>query len=448
MLPLLLAGCATTKHPESKAPIKPAMPLIGQADALNLIFFGNGPTTATASLESPLAGNRETTLTLDQIQTIARQQNPTFKEFEANREAARAELLQALAYPNPEIDLGAGIATAREAPKNSVLEFGLGLIQPIELPAKRSSRRAAAEAASPIVDREEDVFRVSLRADVMKAYYTVLFHEHAVRLAQDALRTEQEIEQIVERRVKGGEAPEIDLVKARVEVLKASRAVQVEQRNRASSRAILNALCGRALPAGFKLTDSLEARLTGANVAQARRIALTQHPTLRRLEAVIKQKELIIQREHKAWYPDLKPGINLGQGIDARTLGAGLGLELPFWNRNKAGIAAALAELHKIQAEQGRVRQEIERDIETCTQTYESGREQLTAFSTGLRAAAAESLRIGTFLYQEGESDFLQLLDARRTARQTETEYLQALVDANIARAELERAIGIGGIQE
>lgn len=448
LFPLFLAGCATIQHSERKAPIKPATPLIKQDEALHLIFSGNGPVAATASLEPSPAGDRETTLTLDQVQVLARQQNPTFKEFEANREAARAEVLQALAYPNPEINLGLGVDTAREAPKNSVLASGLDLVQPLELPVKRRSRRAAAEAAGPIVEREEDVFRAALRTDVMKAYDTELFYEHAIRLARDTLRSEQEIEQIVERRVKGGEAPEIDRVKAQVEVLKASRAVQVEQRNLAAARAVLNALCGRGLPAGFALADSLETRLAGANMAQARRIALAQHPTLRRLEAVMKQKELIIQREHKVWYPDLKPGLNLGQGIDARTLGAGLGLELPFWNRNQAGIAAALAELHKIQAELTRVRQEIERDIETGAQAYESAREQLAAFQAGLRAAAAEALRIETFLYQEGEADFLQLLDARRTARQTEAEYLQAVYDANIARAELERAIGIGGNRE
>ena len=59
----------------------------------------------------PPAATAKPRFTMEQVQAIARQQNPTFKEFEANRERARAEVLQALAYPNPEIDLGAGVAT-------------------------------------------------------------------------------------------------------------------------------------------------------------------------------------------------------------------------------------------------------------------------------------------------------------------------------------------------
>lgn len=445
VLPLLLGGCALFGNPELPHPADSG-PFIGTNESLSLIF-SDRDTTGPARIQPASVGDRSPTLSLDQVQAIAGRMNPTFKEFEANREAARAEVLQAMAYPNPEIDLGVGIARTREEPKESAAEYGLGLAQPLEWPAKRKSRRAAAEASAPIVERETEGFRVTLRADVAKAYHTLLFHQRAIRVAQDALRMEQEIKQIVERRVTGGEAPEIDRVKAQVEVLKASRAVQEQRRKAASARAILNALCGRGLPAGFAIADTLEASLGGVNEAEARRIGLAQHPTLRRLQAVARQRELVIARERKAWYPDLRPGMNLGQEIDTRSIGAGIGMELPFWNRNQGGIAAATAELHKTQAELERVLQEVERDIETGVQTYESAREQLAAFSAGLRQAAAESLRIETFLYEEGEADFLQLLDARRTARQTETEYLQAMYDAHIARADLERAIGIGGNQ-
>ena len=154
---------------------------------------------------------------------------------------------------------------------------------------------------------------------------------------------------------------------------------------------------------------------------------------LRRLDAVLKQKELVIEREQKAWQPNVR-------------LGVPLGLEVPLRNRNQGGIAAAQAELQEVQAEQTRIQQEVERDVETGVQAYEGAREQRAAFEGGLRAAAAESLHIETTMYEEGEVDLLQLLDVRRTARQTEAEYLQALYDAQVARIELERAIGVGGM--
>ena len=189
--------------------------------------------------------------------------------------------------------------------------------------------------------------------------------------------------------------------------------------------------------------------LAGANTAQALRIALAQHPALRRLDAVIKQKELLIQRELKAWYPDLKPGFNLGQGIDARTLGAGLGLELPFWNRNKAGIRGGAG---RASSSPGRARAGAPGNPAGHRDRRAGLRKRAGSNSRPFRPACAPP-RPSRWVSKPS-----CIRKARPTScacstpaappRQTEAEYLQALVDANIARAELERAIGIGGNQE
>ena len=392
----------------------PVLPEVPSAEIIRRVFPDESPPTAA---QDP-GGSAST---LAQVQQLAIEKNPSFAEYAARRETANAEVVQALAYPNPDIELDLG--------------FLPSLFLPIEPPARRHTRAAAAEAARPVVDRAEDQFRAALSADVAKAFCTVLYAERAVALAKEALHTEQEIEQVVGRRVDGGEAPEIDRIRAQVETLKASRAVQAQQRQNATARVILNTLCGRALPSCFALVDHLEQALAAADLEQGREIALAQHPALRRLDAVLKQKELALQREQKSWQPNIRVGIPAG-------------MEIPLLNRNKGGIAAAQAELEEVQAERTRIRQEVERDVETGVQTYEGAREQRAAFECGLRAAAAESLHIETTMYEEGEVDLLQLLDVRRTARQTEAEYLQALYDAQVARIELERAIGVGGTAE
>ncbi len=411
---LVLAGCATVPPRQAAQDSTVVPPALPSPEVIARVFPGESPPKA------PQDQNGKA-LSLAQVRKIALEKNPSFAEYAAHRAAANAELLQALAYPNPDFEIG--------------LELLPNLFLPIEPSAKRQTRAAAAEAAKPVVDRSEELFRAALSADVAKAYCTVLHAERAVTLAGEALHTEQEIEQVVARRVDGGEAPEIDRIRAQVETLKASRAVQAQQRQNATARVILNTLCGRSLPTDFTLTDHLNQALGEADEAQARQIALAQHPVLRHFDALLKQKELVIQREQKAWQPNLRVGVPVG-------------LEIPLRDRNKGGIAAAQAELQEVQAEQARIRQEVERDVETGVQTYEGAREQRAAFEGGLRAAAAESLHIETTMYEEGEVDLLQLLDVRRTARQTEAEYLQALYDAQVARIELERAIGVGGTAE
>lgn len=426
---VLLAACAAPSRLEGAEP--PASS-VAPATAIDL------PPIAKAELPSRL--------TLSQTLAIAFERNPTFAEFEANREAARAEVIQALAYPNPEIEASIGRATPLEAPKETNATYGFSLVQPLESPTKRRTRRAAAEALEEIVDREEGVFRATLRAETAKAYFTILYRQRAGELAENARRNAEEIQAVVNRRVEAGEAPEIDRIKASVEMLKASRTVQSEQRRLASARAVLNALCGGALPEGFQLYDSLEDDRKAADASEAIQYAMDRHPLLLKLHAEQRKQEAVIARERAASRPDLKPGISAGREFDTNSVGLSLGVEIPIWNRNRGGVASAHAELNRIDAAMERTRLEIRRDIETALQNHESAREQIAAFGASLRASALESLKIETLLYEQGETDFLRLLDARRTAQETENEFLQALYDAAIARAELERATGKGDL--
>jgi cobalt-zinc-cadmium efflux system outer membrane protein len=226
----LTTGCATVPLKPDQTTVLPEATILKSSEMEERVFSGAVTASPTQGKETAMAGDIPK-LTLAELQKIAHEKNPTFAEYAASRETAKAEVLQALAYPNPDIEID--------------LDYALSLFQPVEFPGKRKARRAAAEAAKPVVEREEEVFRATLTADVGKAYCTVLYYEHSVELAKESLKTEQEIEQIVGRRVDAGEAAEIDRIKAQVETLKASRAVQAQERRRNSARAILNALCGR-----------------------------------------------------------------------------------------------------------------------------------------------------------------------------------------------------------
>lgn len=382
------------------------------------------------------------TYSLEAVQEVARRENPTFGEFAANVAAARAEVIQAALYPNPEAEGTLGVARSRELVGESEIEYGLNLTQPIELPSKRRTRRAAAEAGVPIVEHAESVFRTSLRAETAKAFWTIAYYERAIRLAEENERIAQEIESVVKRRVEGGEAPEIDQIKAKVEALKAGRAAQAQRRKMAAARASLDALCGGQLPPDYRIEGDLAGEANSVELSKAMEIS-SRHPKLLELSAEITRQNAVIAREKAAWHPDLKPGIFGDRESDADTFGVTLGIELPIFNRNQGGIAGAKAELQRLEAELAGSQIEVRKQIEEAWQAHESAREQIAAYGTGLREGAAEALKIDTFLYEQGETNFLQLLDARRTAQETEAEYLQAIFDARIGRAELDEAMGI-----
>ncbi len=421
-----------------------------QSDALPAsvagTFAGSQIPTPIATVSPAASESLSAPLSLQQTLAIAFQNNPEFEIFEAHLKAARAEVVRALAYPNPEVEASLGLATSRDEKGKSGPEFGLRLAQPLESPLKRRTRRAAAEALEVIDEREHEVFELTLRAETTQAFFSILYYARTAQLAEESKRIADEIRAVVENRIESGEAPELDRIKARVETLKAARSAQAAQRSLASSRAVLNALCGGTLPSDFQLADSLDEPSKTYDFEEALKFARESHPALALLAAEIEGQHAVIAREKAAWRPDPKPGIQLGRGFGEDTAALSLGIEIPIGNRNQGGISSAQANLERLEAEHAKKQIEIARDVQTAIQHMESAREQVAAFEGGLRAGASEALRIETVLYEQGETNFLQLLDARRTAQETESEYLQAVFDLKIAQAELERATGKGEI--
>ena len=146
-----LIGCGTppprtVEHPNvaiaTGAPHTPAVPAAAQTPPPPQI--ADGAAVPVASL-------------LD----LARRTTPTRALFEANRAAAAAAISQAGAWANPEVEFGIGRARAREADESgtrtSTTIGGVRLSQRFELPGKRSSRIAAAEAGRTLADRSAAV---------------------------------------------------------------------------------------------------------------------------------------------------------------------------------------------------------------------------------------------------------------------------------------------------
>ena len=445
-LALTLAGSSPGYSQASGQPrsqrVSPGLPESTDSDpAANRLEAPRSPATNLDRPDSDAAGPP---VRLDEVLAMALRHNPSQAVFQGNLAVADARALQARVYPNPGVELQFGAARGREWPEATIAEFSLELSQPIEWPARRQSRILAADTAVQAAREEEALLGVALRFETSRAYYTVLYYQQALQLARDDHRNAAELEAMVARRVDGGEAPEIERIKARVETLKAGRAVYALQRQLESARTMLRSLCGEELPARFTPADNFTAHLDCADPAAAKREALDGHPRLSQLQILVQQREQEIRAEEASRRPGLTVGLTVARQFDANSLSGFLRFDLPFWDRNLAGIAAARGHLDQAAAELGRARLEIIREVELAAGSYEWLHEQLNAFESGLLQGAAETYRIEQLRFEEGEVDFLHLLDSRRTARQTELEYLQTLYDAHIARLELDRAIGKG----
>jgi cobalt-zinc-cadmium efflux system outer membrane protein len=377
---------------------------------------------------------------LKAVLEVALRFNPSFVEFTAHRDRARAAVMEALAWRNPEVDAGLKYVSGN----GDDVEYTFTVRQSLEAPIKRRTRREAAAAGEAVVEQEENSFKVILRAEVARAYWTVKYRDETIILANKNYALAEEIVAIVKKRVAAGSGRPIDITRAEVEMFKAKKQIQSEQRLLNMARTTLNAWCGRGLPNDFELVDDLPTHFTPIDADLILAQAQQHHPELQRLSALRKQKELELDRERVAWYPDFSPGIGFDRETDADRFVVSIGVDIPLWNKNKSGIARAQADLHQVEAHILQTNQTIIRDVEMVTEMHAGALEQLVAFEQ-FRVATAEALKTETFLYDQGEVDFISLLDVRRTAQDTESQYLATLYDAKLALLEIEKTIGKTG---
>lgn len=383
----------------------------------------------------------KTKYTIDDLMTLAVEKNPSLTVFKANLEASKGEVISARAYPNPEFEVQAGVGRPIDA-SESKGQYTFAIAQPLEWPNKRFYRNKAAEAAAVATGKEVDDFRLQLKAEVKKSFYQLLLNKKTLETAAENLRIVDELLKTVEVRVKAGEAPEFELVKAKVEKMRADKELKKARNMLAVSKASLNALLGGSLKEDFDIEGAFRVPQNRYSLDSLLSYAMENHPEVLRAKKDVEAKGYSLERERASVFPDVTVKGFFNKETDKDSYGVGLSLPIPFWYQRKGEIATASAEKIKAEAEVYRAKVELAKSITEEYQNYTIALDQIEVFEKGLLKEAAEALRIAELSYRQGESGILDFLDAQRVYTSTLREYYTAFFDLESSIAALERSAG------
>jgi multidrug efflux system outer membrane protein len=255
----------------------------------------------------------------------------------------------------------------------------------------------------------------------------------------------------VRRRVEIGEAPLVQATRADIEV---ARAEQEGARARGEVRgrlAAVNLLLGRAADAALLPSEALtvpEALPAPSElVAQAQRL----RPELavvrglleaRRGEVAVaragRRPELFAELASDAWSLDRDPFNGRNFGVQAR-------LSFPLFDRGRlrAGVDRAQAGVREQEAELAATSRTLGIEIQRAAAELSAAREVALNYQTAILPRTQELLAATRAGFDAGLTSFLEVLEAQRLARQTQTEYLNSLFEATRARIALDRALGV-----
>lgn len=379
--------------------------------------------------------------TIDELISIALEKNPSIAVFTANLEAGKADIVSARAYPNPEVEFQGGNGKSLET-EESKGEYSVGISQLVERPAKRFFRRKEAEAGAGAIEKDVEDFRLQLRSEVKKAFYQILLNKKAVETAKENLRIVEELLKTVEIRVRAGESPEFELVKARVERLRADKDFKRAENRVIISMASLNALLGNTLREDFDIEGAFELPEKRYELSTLLSYAMERHPLILKAGKEAEAKDFSLEKEKASIFPDITVSGFSGRETDKKSYGVGLSIPIPLWYQRRGEIARAFADKTRAETEIYKIRVELSRAITEEYQNYLIAHDQVDVFEKGLLKQAEEALRIAELSYMQGESGLLDYLDAQRVYRSTLAEYYQSLFEIEASIALLERVVG------
>ena len=367
-------------------------------------------------------------------------------------DVTRGRLQQARRYPfNPElvIEGQAGRTVGfEESGRRDIGGGKIGLAQTVEIRGQRGLRIRGAESE---VGKAEWAARETERevtAETTRAFSDLQLAQERVGLAREVLGLAAGLRDTARRLVDAGDAPEIDFLRAQVEVRRATnRVTQEEGSLQAAVRALALVVAAphdvTLVATGPLLLDPVQGTLEQlAGRARANR------PDLRVAEAAVeaaRAASALVKAER--FLPSITLSASYGDGLDfdGRTRLAlfGVSVPLPFWNRREGDLLAAQAEVTRQEAEQERVLARIDKEVAAAFRQFATARQVVEGYVQQIVPAQEQNARLVEQGYRVGQLRLTEALLAQRDLIEARTAYLDAIASYNAARAELQKAAAV-----
>lgn len=360
---------------------------------------------------------------------------------------AKGQQITARLFPNPVLSVGTLGAFSQGQTLARSGQVYPQIQQLFEMAGKRGYRMESAGFGARSAEANfEDAIR-QLTFTVKDAYYRVQLAQRRLALAEENRDRFSRILEVNTIRFKKGYIAEVDLIRIRLQVVDfQSQIIQAIQDGN-QARADLRVLLGLSPSVDVLLTTQLDYHLVEPDIVALRRLALDTRPDIR-MKRLTQSQRMADLRLAKAYrIPDITAGAGIAlqgpQGPDnQQQLGFNLGVPLPLFNRNQGGIAQAEVSIQVAETDLQKAIVQVENDVEIAYRNLLESRRLVETYRGGVLEDARLTLTIVEKAYERGGATIIDLLDAARTSRTIQQNYIETLFNYQRNLFLLENAVG------
>lgn len=393
---------------------------------------------AVACLCATTASAQQRTLTLSGVLTRAREQAPEIVSARLALEEARGRLVGASLklQSNPQIDAAVG---NRNGPDTRFTDFELGLGQSFEPGARRSARIAGANAAIAQGTANVDEVTRSVLRSAASAYYRAVHASDRIRLLDRAFELASGVYSAAERRYKAGDIAVLD-----VNIAKASLArVRADREGAEASKALALGELRQILRLDVDVgVDGTLTRPADADLTTALQAA-TQRPELRALEAGVQEGEAELRLGLSFSKPEYGFGVRYSREEGDQIVLGGMTVTLPMFSKGQEQRAVGSARAARLRAELDAARARIQTEVRFTFDAFNRRVAALRVLESDAIPGLDENEQLTTRSFEVGQLGLPELLLIRREILDTRFQYLDALLEAALARVDLDASAAI-----
>ncbi|NOZ70503.1 MAG: TolC family protein [Chloroflexi bacterium] len=372
--------------------------------------------------------------------------NPALRAVRDRRGIASAQLLQAGILPNPQLSYDLGIPVGGNT-QGRVNSFGLGLGWDITSLISRGARLDAAKAHAAAVDLNVAWQEWQVAEAARLHAYRLVIAGKRLAAAKQAGAFFQRLRKDVKQGVALGIKTRLDLSAAETSLQEARSQVLNAQSTMEQERLAFNRALGLPSQRVVPLEKDIAWQLEQCPPAKALfENAETKRLDLLALKLGYESQEARVRTAVRSQFPKINLGLTGGRDTDGiKTVGMGVSIDLPFFDRNQGRIAKERASRQQLFDEYTARLFETRADIDRLVAAIEATRRQFAAIDESLSTgkALAENLSRAADAGQVDVFSYYKAMGAFYDKKIQRIELEQKMIDLGIA---LEIASGRYGL--
>jgi outer membrane protein, heavy metal efflux system len=396
------------------------------------------------AVAAPPARAQQTSYTWDQIKQRFFANNPTLQAARLNVQENRAEEVTAYLRPNPDVSLSADQFNFYPLQPLAYADGILGISYLHERGHKRELRRDVAQKATAVALSQQKDLERNLLFNLRSAFVQLLQAKAVSANAQENLDYYDRELRINRERLKAGDISEVDEDRLELQRIQFESDLQTAGVNVRTAKIQLLTLMNDRTPIDrfdatglFDFTDQVPA------LEELRKIALDARPDLLAAIQSVEEADLSHRLAIANGTTDPTFGADGGRNppIDGY-IGFSVSIPLRIFDRNQGEKERTALDITRNQRLLDASRAQVFSDVDSAYQTINGTLALLKPYKATYLPMAVKVRETVSYAYQRGAATLLDFLDAQKSYRDVQLNYLNLVGSFLSSAGQLNMAVG------